>query len=276
MERYRNLLDSFVQQSRSILRDRLTGIYLHGSAVMGCFHAEKSDIDLVVVIEEEISDRQKRRYMDMVTELNKQAPEKGIEMSIVKKEVCNPFVYPTPFELHFSIAHLKWYQTDPEDYVKRMKGTDKDLAAHFTIIYHRGRTLYGKEIREVFSEVDEAYYMDSIQNDVADAEEILINPVYMILNLCRVLAYKKERLILSKLEGGEWGLTNIPPEYKALIIGAIKEYQTGNRRTFDEADALAFARYMLLRTGAEPDERSAPCDGSGQEEGAPCSCNIFS
>lgn len=256
MERYRNLLDSFVQQSRSILRDRLTGIYLHGSAVMGCFHAEKSDIDLLAVIEEEISDQQKRRYMDMVIELNKQAPEKGIEMSIVKKEVCDPFVYPTPFELHFSIAHLKWYQTDPEDYVERMKGTDKDLAAHFTIIYHRGRTLYGKEIREVFSGVDEAYYMDSIQNDIADAEEILINPVYMILNLCRVLAYKKERLILSKLEGGEWGLANIPPKYKDLIIGAIKEYQTGNRRTYDKADALAFAQYMLLRTGAGPDNPS--------------------
>ena len=33
---------------------------------------------------------------------------KGIEMSIVTKTVCNPFVYPTPFELHFSAMHIGW------------------------------------------------------------------------------------------------------------------------------------------------------------------------
>ncbi|WP_310603221.1 hypothetical protein [Anaerosporobacter sp.] len=54
----------------------------------------------------------KSRYMDMVVELNKNAPAKGIELSIVKESVCNPFVYPTPFELHFSIVHLNWYQTN--------------------------------------------------------------------------------------------------------------------------------------------------------------------
>lgn len=53
-------------------------------------------------------------------------------------EFCNPFVYPTPFGLHFSAAHLKWFQENPDDYVKKMNGTDKDLAAHFTIINHCG------------------------------------------------------------------------------------------------------------------------------------------
>ena len=34
--------------------------------------------------------------MDMVVEINKLAPVKGIELSVVKEDVCNPFVYPTP------------------------------------------------------------------------------------------------------------------------------------------------------------------------------------
>lgn len=246
MNQYKDLLDSFVQQNRSILGNNLIGIYLHGSAVMGCFNDKKSDIDLLIVIKKDISDEIKQLYMDMVVELNKQAPVKGLELSIVKKDVCNPFVYPTPFELHFSNTHLNWYQSDPKDYVTKMKGTDKDLAAHFTILYHRGKTLYGEEIREVFSEISRADYFDSIWFDIENAkEEIVDNPMYIILNLCRVLAYKKDNLILSKQEGGEWGLKNVLSKYTGLISEAIAEYQTGISMRLDKALAKEYTEYML-------------------------------
>lgn len=77
MKKYDSLLDSFVQQSKNILKDNLVGIYLHGSAVMGCFHGERSDIDLLVVVQNDISDKVKQQYMDMVVLLNTQAPGKG-------------------------------------------------------------------------------------------------------------------------------------------------------------------------------------------------------
>lgn len=246
MDEYKELLNSFVRESKEILGEELVGIYLHGSAVMGCFHAQKSDIDLMVVIKEEISDACKRKFMDMVVELNAHAPEKGIEVSIVRESVCRPFVYPTPFELHFSITHLNWYRQDADDYIQKMKGTDKDLAAHFTIIYHRGRTLCGREIRDVFSAVEPACYLDSILSDIENAaEEIAEQPVYMILNLCRVLAYKRDQLILSKKEGGEWGLTNIPEQYRGLLVSAIDEYSTGDAMRYDREQAKKYAEYML-------------------------------
>lgn len=247
MEKLESLLENFVRQSKNILGDNLTGIYLHGSAVMGCFNSKKSDIDLLVVVNDDISDEIKRQYMDMVVELNREAPEKGIELSIVKEAVCKPFVYPTPFELHFSIAHLNWHQSNPADYVERMKGTDKDLAAHFTVIYHRGKTLYGKEIKSVFSKVSRRDYMDSIWSDIEDAkEEIVTNTMYITLNLCRVLAYKREGLILSKQEGGEWAMNALPfSEYQKIISDALKEYKTGEVMSTDCAIAVEFAEYML-------------------------------
>lgn len=246
MNQYYNLLDSFVQQSKSILKDNLVGIYLHGSAVMGCFHAEKSDIDLLVVVQNNIPDRVKRQYMDMVVMLNAQAPAKGLELSIVKKDVCKPFIYPTPFELHFSIAHLGWYQSNPKEYIEKMKGVDKDLAAHFTIIYYWGKTLHGKEIEEVFERVGREAYFDSIWCDIKDAaKEIADNPMYIILNLCRVLAYKRSDLILSKQEGGEWGLASVPKKFRNLIIGAMEEYKTGKAMDLDELIASEFVGYML-------------------------------
>lgn len=243
-----SITKSFVEQSQNILGDNLVGIYLHGSAAMGCFNAQKSDIDLLVVVNTDIPDEIKRRYMDMVVELNTHAPEKGIELSIVRKDVCRPFIYPTPFELHFSNTHLEWYQTDPSDYIEKMKGTDKDLAAHFTIIYHRGKCLCGKEIKDVFEKVRREYYFDSIWFDVEDAEkDIMSNPVYFILNLCRVLAYGEDGLILSKQEGGKWGLDNVSEIYHPLILQALNEYSSDEPIKPDRDCACKYAAYMIKR-----------------------------
>ena len=146
-----SLINGFVERSREILRDNLVGVYLHGSLVMGCFNPQKSDIDLIILVDQPMPESVKRAYLDMTVEYNACGPAKGIEMSIVLRKVCKPFVYPTPYELHFSAGHLDWYREDPDDYIRRMNGTDKDLAAHFTIINKRGKCLYGAPIEEAFA-----------------------------------------------------------------------------------------------------------------------------
>lgn len=243
-----DLLNAFVENGKRILGDNLTGVYLHGSAVMGCFNPEKSDIDLIVIVNGDMETRIKRQFMDMTVRLNKYAPAKGIELSIVKAEYCRPFIYPTPFELHFSNAHLDWYERNPEEYVEKMNGTDKDLAAHFTIIRHRGKCLYGKEIREVFGEISRQDYFDSICIDVSEAcDEITENSIYIILNLCRVLAFKREGLILSKAEGGDWGLEHLQERYHKLIADSLNAYGMAEPFTGDQKLMEEFADYMLER-----------------------------
>lgn len=79
------VINSFVEKSKEILQDNLVGVYLHGSAVMGCYNPAKSDIDLIVVVKESIEDSVKSTFMDMVIDLNEKGPSKGIEMSIVKR-----------------------------------------------------------------------------------------------------------------------------------------------------------------------------------------------
>ncbi len=110
---YQGILAGIVDQSRKIFGEELTGIYLHGSMAMGCFNPDKSDIDLLIVIRDHITDAQKLQFMNYIVEMNKVAPGKGIELSIVKKEFCEHFIYPTPFELHFSKAHLQWFTENP-------------------------------------------------------------------------------------------------------------------------------------------------------------------
>ena len=68
MNRLQMITEKFVKQSKNILGDNLVGIYLHGSAAMDCYNDEKSDIDLLVAIHNDMSDEEKRRYMDMIVE----------------------------------------------------------------------------------------------------------------------------------------------------------------------------------------------------------------
>lgn len=240
------LLKDFVDKSKEILKYNLLGIYLHGSAVMGCFNPDKSDLDLIIVVNKSMSDSQKREYMDMVVELNAKGPAKGIEMSIVTRNACKHFNYPTTFELHFSVKHLDWYKSNPENYIQQMKGTDKDLAAHFTIIKNRGKCLYGESIDNAFAEVPKDDYLDSIYEDIADAkDDIVEDTMYITLNLVRVLGYIRDGVILSKKEGGEWAKQNIPVEYHSLIEDALKEYMSGELVSYDIELSKRYAEYLL-------------------------------
>lgn len=245
-ENYGDLLCRFTQMSKAILGENLAGIYLHGSAAMGCFQPRKSDLDLLVIVKEQIPDTAKAAFMENVIKLNEDAPDKGLELSLVKREFCNPFVYPTPFELHFSRAHLEWYKTDPGDYIEKMQGTDKDLAAHFTITRRYGIVLWGEAIEDVFGEVPPEAYRDSILEDVRDArEDISGNPLYVTLNLCRVSGYLREGLILSKKAGGEWGLKKLPDDFHELIRDALYCYETGDEMRAGREVLLQFAEYIL-------------------------------
>ena len=79
-----------------------------------------------------------------------------------------------------------------------MNGTDKDLAAHFTIIGKRGKCLHGQSIEDVFAEVPQKDYIDAIWDDISKAkEDIETNTMYITLNLARVLAYKKEGIVYA-------------------------------------------------------------------------------
>lgn len=246
-----SLLNKLVQYSCNVFKDKLVGIYLHGSLAMGCFNPVKSDIDILIVIDDEITNMEKKNFMDFIIQLNDKLPSKGIELSIVKREYCKNFIYPTPYELHFSNMYLRWYRDNPIEYIEKMKGTDKDLAAHFVVTKKRGIILYGKDIEDVFGDVPHEAYFDSIKNDIVDSEnQVIDNPTYVILNLCRVLAYVKDGLVLSKKEGGEWAIKNISNDkYVGLIKDALICYQSDKDIDLNNSLALEFCKFMKEEIG---------------------------
>lgn|GEM_PF-71780 len=245
-DRMMGMADRFAGGAAEILGEKLAGIYLHGSAAMGCFRWEGSDLDLLAVVREDLEDAEKRAFMDMLIRLDAEGPAGGIEMSIVKQGVCAAFVYPTPYILHYSRMHSERYRRDPEEYIRRMQGTDRDLAAHFAVIRSRGCCLYGLPVRDVFGPVPQWCFLDSLLHDIEGAEDrITGEAMYLILNLARVLGWLRERRILSKTEGGEWGLKNIPAKYGPPLRVALREYREGTDERYDPEALRRYAAYMM-------------------------------
>lgn len=242
----KEILNKIANEYQRILENNLVGIYVHGSLAFGCFNPNKSDIDFIVVVNNTPTIEEKESLIKTLLYLSTEAPTKGYEMSVVLSSFCKNFVYPTPFELHYSIAHLQRCQDSLREYCTSMNGTDKDLAAHFTVIKNVGYTIIGKQITEVFGDIPKKDYFDSIKADVENAKEVVNeNPVYTILNLCRVFAYKNDGLILSKERGGLWGIENLPNQYIALLSKALKNYKSEIEENFDRELSLNFCNYMI-------------------------------
>ncbi len=247
------LLPRLVAAFQTRLGEHLVGLYVHGSIAFGCFTWARSDVDLIAVVESSLTDDQCLGLLHDLLVLSQDAPPKGIEMSVVLRAHCGEFVYPTPYELHFSPMWAEAARRDPRSLIHRPRGTDIDLAAHFTVMRAVGHPLCGAPVDQVFGPVPGECYLASILEDVGQArEDIVGNPVYVALNLCRVLAYVRDGAVLSKPAGGRWGLAHLPEKYRPVIQAALADYTCGTPMPRDPAAEDAFAKYMLDAIRAVP------------------------
>jgi len=214
------------------LGEKLTGIYVHGSAAMGGFTFRQSDLDYLAIISSPLTPEERQKLSKSFLEIyGKEAPANGVEMSIViEKFAGKDFRYPTPYEFHMGTKEQVKFYGLPQ----KTEMTDPDLAAHFTITKNRGICVYGKPIDDVFVDIPKRYYLDSIAKDSEESfnniqektgTEKCVVPKYAVLNFCRVLAFVSKGLIVSKTEGAEWAFENLPKDYHSIITAALQEYR---------------------------------------------------
>ena len=56
----KDLIGKIVESFKSILKDNLVGIYLHGSLAMNCFNPKSGDIDFLAVVKEKLGIKTKK------------------------------------------------------------------------------------------------------------------------------------------------------------------------------------------------------------------------
>ena len=247
-EPVRTQIEEFTGAVRRILVDNLLGVYLHGSLAMDCFNPERSDVDILVVTRQGMAVETKRAIAELL--LRYSSAPRPIEISFLHTAQLRPWAYPTPFDLHYGEGWREKYASELASGAWRQWNTvvhkDPDLAAHVTITRARGVCLYGAPILAVFPPVPRRDYLASILGDVRDAlERLAEDPVYGVLNICRVYWYLCEGRICSKEEAGAWAARTLPDEFQGVVTQALEIYRGTRADAPFDAEALAgFAAYM--------------------------------
>lgn len=227
-------LEELVGSYQVVLGENLLGMYVHGSIAMNCFNEKSSDVDVLVVVQDKL-ETEARKALGKVHLLLSDKYEQNIELSVVTNSTLKHFIYPTPFEFHYSDDHKESFLNDSVELSSDK--TDYDLAAHFVIVKKHGITLLGEPAEKVFPDVSPKNYLDSIVRDSewsannilsGDDEGECFVPKYAVLNFCRVLAFIKDDLITSKKTGAEWGINNLPTEFVPVINEAMQEYRVSD------------------------------------------------
>ena len=239
-----NLVDGLA----GLLAENIIGIYLHGSLAMGCFNLRRSDLDLLVVTQHPMDLGTKQRIAEMLL-LVSHAPS-PIEISFLHHDELRPWHYPTPYDFHYSETWREVLQqallSGAWQHWNENSRTDADLAAHITIINQRGVCLLGAPINTVMPDVPKENYQASILSDIQDALNGEMNdPLYSILNICRVCAFMRAGLVCSKQEGALWALNITPLEIQPVIRQALEIYADGDQpHIFAPAAIANFIAYM--------------------------------
>jgi streptomycin 3"-adenylyltransferase len=161
-----------------------------------------------------------------------------LEVSFLSRPSLIPWRYPSLLDYHFS-------QTNE---VRDRLTTY--LAAEVANARARGVALVGPPPEDVLPAVPASDFLDSLVRDLAWARDRVEDaPIYAVLNCCRVLAYARERVILSKSEGGEWALGKLPGRFRPLAQAALDAYRAEPRddEAFDAAEVRRFTEWVEQR-----------------------------
>lgn len=202
-------------------REKLVGIYVHGSLAMRCFNPLSSDIDLLVITRQPLIVRERRQILAGLLALS--STPHPVEISIVHYAQIDPWHHPVPFDLHFSEAWRERATTAlvQEDAAALAGGADPDLAGHFTVLIRRGICVAGTPIEALRLTVPWEDYLDSLHDDFVWAIDTAgVSDVYVVLNACRTWAAVVEGSVLSKAEGGAWADRRVPARFRTLIVRA--------------------------------------------------------
>jgi predicted nucleotidyltransferase len=223
-----SVLEELEAQVRDLLGANLRGMYVYGSLAFECYNPERSDVDVLVVTRRRMAPETRRALSSLLRRLQEVAQ---LEISFLSRADLEPWRYPTPFDYHFS------GESEAHD------RSGKYFAAEIVNARARAVVLAGPPAEEVFPDVPDEDFLDCVESDLVWAlDHVRERPGYAVLNSCRVLAYRRERTIMSKADAGGWGLRFAPGEFRPLIAGALAFYG-GEAVELDPRAAAAFVEW---------------------------------
>lgn len=227
------------------LGDDLVAAYLHGSAVLGGFRLDRSDVDVLVIVEGSLPRARLERLAASVSHRRVPDPACGLELDVVTRGAARRPRHPSPLELNLFTSGGRHEVHLGEDV-----GASTDVIMHLAVVSAASITLAGPEPAETVGEVPRSWLAEEFQHELAWG---LANasPAYQSLNAARAWRFAEEGVICSKIDGGEWALGrgHDPVLRQAL---AFQEGRTDDPPDAASAEALVRTAQARLAVAARP------------------------
>ena len=173
--------------------ERLLAGYLHGSAVLGGWTEERSDVDVLVIVADDIDVTKIDAAKEILIAAREDCPGRGLEISLVTAAEAAVPGPPFGFVLHGGDQRL----VDGAD----VPGGDDDLLMHYAVCLAAGYALLGPPPRALIGPVGRpallSYLAAELDWGLTNAPEC-----YAVLNACRALEFTLTGQIMSKVDGG--------------------------------------------------------------------------
>ncbi len=224
-------------------RGRLRAAYLHGSAALGGWTAERSDVDVLFIAQDDIGGEAVAKAGRLLLEAGAGCPGRGLEASMVTAGQAAAPAEPWPFLLHVGSG-----PGERKLHLGSGRPGDPDLLMHYAVCRQAAITLLGPPARRVIGPVPRpailSYLADELDWGLANAPEN-----YSVLNACRALQYLVNGRIVSKIAGGESALERGDGP-AALVRRALDQQEAVAPERPPGPEAIAFVRAVAARLTA--------------------------
>lgn len=236
------LINHLLVQMQTILGNKLIGLYLDGSLVMGDFDINISDIDLVAILESDINDKEfedlEKMHVDLIGKYKEW--DDRIEVCYISKEALNstrtkvmPIVNISPGEpFHRTASRKEWLM-------------------NWYLLREKNVVIFGPDPKTIIDPISKEEFIQNVQAHVRGWGEWVKTmrnryaQAYAILTMCRALyAYKKTDQV-SKREAAIWVQKELP-EWSKLIKDALVWREAGKdaRNVNDESTYPNTVRFV--------------------------------
>jgi streptomycin 3"-adenylyltransferase len=209
----------------------LTGVYVHGSLALGGFRPDRSDVDVLAVIDAPLSPDRQGKVADALLRAAYPCPGTGLECSVITAATAAD-LGDCRFEVHVA--------TPDTAVIGEGRGGDPDLVLYAEVCRRSGITVTGPPADSVFGAVPYDRLRTAIVDEMAwglSAWRQASAPFeYAVLNTCRGLLFARDGSLRSKVAGGEWYLAEHPAD---PVVAAALSRQLGVAVDEPSHDAVA-------------------------------------
>lgn len=181
------------------LGDDLVAVYLHGSAVLGGFRWDRSDLDVLALSRAALSDQQVRGVADALAYLC--CPANGLEFSLLTEDEAAAPELPAPrFQVHVTTDGRARAGTVVDG---RTRAGDTDLVLHLAVCRAHGLAVVGPPPLVALAAIPDQTVLSVMRDEIEWARNHA--PLeYLVLTSARVWLFTQTRRIASKVEAGRW------------------------------------------------------------------------